>query len=428
MHEGNLKSWSIWLVAGIFYLFEFIHRVVVSIMIPELGEAFGVGSAMLSNLSAAYFFAYALAQIPVGILIDRYSTRTLLSLACFAIAISSMAFAYSESYILASYCRIIIGLGSAFAFVGCLKLAADWFPAYKFAFIVGLTNLLGVVGAIIGGSPLASAVEVFGWRSVMYGSGVIGLFITALLLHILPRINTNKNTTKIRHLSKRAVANNASTTQITTTLWFRNKSTKLLANLIIVIKDKQTWLIALFAGCMVAPIVSYSELWGVTYLTNVYNLSRPLAAHITTFTFIGIAIGGPSIGWLSDYFRKRTIFMFIGMFGSVTTISLILFGPIMQLWIIYILHISFGVFTSSMLLCFTLNSEATLPKIRATTIAFTNCIIMLAGAGLQSISGYLLTYTNGNYNTSFIPLISCYILATICLIYIKEPPCKFADE
>lgn len=378
-------------------------------MVPELSESFAIGSAMLSSLSAAYFFAYALAQVPVGILIDRYNTRTLLALACCAIALSSIAFAYSESYILASYCRIIIGLGSAFAFVGCLKLAADWFPANKFAFIVGLTNLLGVMGAIIGGTPLAYAVEVFGWRNIMYGSGIIGLIITLLLLQVLPKTknrihNHNKNVVKT------------------------NKQPKLLDNFLIVIENKQTWLIAIFASCMVAPIVSYSELWGVTYLTNVYALSRPLAANITTLTFIGIAIGGPTIGWLSDHWQKRTNFMFIGMLGAVLSISLILFGPILPLWLVYILHVSFGVFTSSMLLCFTLNSEAASAKIRATTIAFTNCIIMLAGAGLQTVSGYLLAYTDSNYNTSFIPLISCYMLAAICLVSIKEPPCRFTDE
>jgi len=398
LHEANLRSWIIWIAAGGFYLFEFVHRVALSVMLPELSQSFNVSSALLSGLAASYFFAYAFAQIPVGLLIDRYGTRQLLTLACLTITIGSFLFAYTDNIFIATYCRILIGFGSAFAFVGCLKLAANWFPAHRFAFIVGLTNLFGVGGALIGGNPIAHAVDAFGWRDVMYSSGIIGLAITLLLWKIIRDGSSSKKTELIRF--------------------------KLLA----VIKNRQTWLIAIFAGCMVAPIVSYSELWGVTYLMHTYNLSRPDAAHITTLTFIGIATGGPLIGWLSDYFRQRTIFMAIGFTGALTSMSLILFGPLLPLWLISLLHITFGFFTSSMLLCFSLNSEATAPGIRATTIAFTNSIIMIFGALLQTISGYLLDLTYNNFNLSFMPIISCYILAFICFKFIRSTKCTFCDD
>lgn len=398
MHEANLRSWIIWLTAGGFYLFEFVHRIALSVMLPELSQSFNVSSALLSSLAASYFFAYAFAQIPVGLLIDRYGTRLLLTLACLLITIASFIFAHTDNIFLATYCRILIGFGSAFAFVGCLKVAANWFPAHRFAFIVGLTNLFGVVGALIGGNPIAHAVDAFGWRDIMYSSGIIGLAISFLLWKIVRDGSNSKKTELIRF--------------------------KLLA----VIKNRQTWLIAIFAGCMVAPIVSYSELWGVTYLMHTYNLSRPDAAHITTLTFIGIAIGGPLIGWLSDYFRQRTIFMAIGLVGALVSMGLILFGPQLPLWLVSLLHISFGFFTSSMLLCFSLNSEATAPNIRATTIAFTNSIIMLAGALLQTLTGYLLDSTYNNFNLSFMPIIACYIIACICFRFIRSTTCKFCDD
>ncbi|HSX20337.1 MAG TPA: MFS transporter [Gammaproteobacteria bacterium] len=405
MRTTNLRAWLIWLIAGLFYMFEFIHRVIVSVMIPELTEAFEVGSALLSSLSAAYFFAYALAQIPVGLLLDRYGTRILLTIACLAIAVSSFAFAYAESLAIANYCRVIIGLGSAFAFIGCLKVAATWFPAHQFAFVVGLTNLLGVVGALIGGSPTAYAVQAFGWRMIMYFAGIIGLIFTVLLWKI---IRDSKNSAKHKNQTK--------------------NNNKLGTKLQTVVRNKQTWLIAIFAACLVAPIVTYSELWGVTYLAHTHALDRNLAARISSMTFIGIAIGGPTIGWLSDYFRQRTFFMGVGLIGAMLTMCLILFGPILPLWAVYLLHIWFGFFTSAMLLCFTLNSEETSSAVRATTLAFTNCVIMLGGAGLQVISGFFLEYTSHNYNISFIPLICCYVLALGCYVFIEEPPCRFAED
>lgn len=387
-------------MAGLFYLYEFVHRIAVSVMIPELSNSFNVSSAMLSSLSASYFFAYALAQIPVGLLIDRFGTHILLSLACLTITIASFIFAFTSQISIANYCRIFIGLGSAFAFVGCLKLAASWFPANMFGLIVGLTNLFGVFGALFGGYPLALAVDAFGWRHIMYASAFIGLFLTFLLWKIISDTDTKKS-------------------KVITT------KTNVLTKLAIIMKNKQTWLIALFAGGMIAPIVTYSELWGVSFIMDTYNLTRPAAAHITSLTFIGIAIGGPLIGWLSDFYRKRTTFMLQGLLGALISIMLILFGPILPLWMIAFLHLSFGFFTSSMLLCFSLNSETSQPNIRATTLAFTNSIIMLSGALLQTLSGYLLDYTNSNYNLSFVPLICCYVLAFACFKYIAETRCSF---
>ncbi len=403
MLSKEFRAWLIWFVAGLFYLFEFIHRVVVSVMIPELCESFQVGSALLSSLSAAYFISYALAQVPVGILIDRYGTRILLTLAAIAITLSTFAFALTTNISVANYSRVIIGLGSAFAFVGCLKLASTWFPAHKFAFIVGLTNMFGVLGAIVGGAPTSYAVNTLGWRYTMLSVGVIGAILSAILWFVI-RDNMHSATQKI------------------------SKRDNILHNLSEVIQNKQTWIIAIFASAMVAPIVTYSELWGVTYLCCSYNIERTVAAQISTITFIGIAIGGPTIGWLSDYFRNRTLFMAIGLLGALLSIATILLKPSLPISVIFLLHICFGFFTSSMLLCFTLNAEEAKPKIRATTVALTNCIIMLAGAGLQMISGILLEQTNNNFSISFIPMLSCYILAIVCFMFIKEPPCKFSPR
>lgn len=403
MLRGYLKSWLIWFVAGLFYLFEFIHRVVVSVMIPELSESFEVGSALLSSLSAAYFFSYALAQVPVGILIDRYGTRLPLTLACLSIALSTFVFGLTPNINVANFSRVVIGLGSAFAFVGCLKLAATWFPAHRFAFVVGLTNMFGVIGAVVGGAPTAYAVTTLGWRNTMYIVGLIGLLLSYVLWSIIrdnKRYKPNKSSDK----------------------------SSIFKNLDEVLQNKQTWLIAIFASCMVSPIITYSELWGVTYLVNAYNIERTVAAQISTITFLGIAIGGPTIGWLSDYYRNRTYFMGIGLTGALISISIILFGPTLSLGLVLLLHVCFGFFTSSMLLCFSLNAEETKPKIRATTVALTNCVIMIVGAELQKISGELLEYTSNNFTISFIPLISCYVLAIICYIFIKEPPCKFSNQ
>lgn len=370
-------------------------------MIPELVDSFNMSIAALGSLSASYFFAYASAQIPVGLLLDRYSTNIILSLSCLAIGISSFAFAFTDSISIANLCRVVIGLGSAFAFVGCLKLAANWFPANKFAFIIGLTNFFGVAGAIIGGNPIAHAVDSLGWRYVMVFSGVIGLFIAMLLWSVI-QDGENLTTKKVDF--------------------------KFIPKLVSVLKVKQIWIVAAFGGFMVAPITTYSELWGVPFLVDTYGLTRPVAAQITTLTFIGIGVGGPIVGFISDQMRQRKLPLLVGSIGALCTISTILLCPNLPINLMYVLHVIFGIFSSSMLLCFSLNSETTKASVRATTIALTNSIIMIMGASLQIISGNLLDYSDTNYQISFTPVIICYLLALYCFNYIQETKCTFNDR
>ncbi len=404
MQTASFRSWLIWLTASLFYLYEFIHRVAIGVMVPELAESFNASISALGSLSACYFFAYASAQIPVGLLIDRFGTRELLTSACLLIACSSFIFAYTSNIWIANFCRLFIGFGSAFAFVGCLKLASIWFPATRFAFIIGLTNLFGVFGAIIGGAPIAHSVDVFGWRYVMYGSGIIGIAVSVLLWCII----ADSNTKIVKHDLK-------------------HNMREFILCLLAVIKSKQIWLIAAFGGFIVAPITTYAELWGVPYIIDTYQLNRTEAAKIVMLIFVGIALGGPVIGFISDKLRQRKLPMLVGALGALLCIALILFWKNIPLAILTTLHFLFGFCSSSMLLCFSLASETATQNIRATTIAFTNSIIMIMGAFLQVISSALLDYSYVNYTIGLAPILICYFLAIICFKHICETKCKFTD-
>lgn len=385
----------IWLAAGIFYLFEFTHRVAVSVMIPELMQSFDVSIAAVANLSACYFYAYAIAQIPVGLILDRFNVRTVLTLSCIVLTISSIIFSITDAFVIAELCRVFIGLGSAFAFVGCLKLGSEWFEQKHFGLIIGLTNLLGIAGAIIGGKPTAIAVDAFGWRNVMLMSGFIGLLVTILLWKVINEniIVPNNNNNLIKNI---------------------------ISKLRVVIINKQIWITALFGGLLVAPIGTYSELWGVSFLMDHYQLDRPAAAEIATLSFVGIAVGGPTIGWISDKLQQRKLPMLFGCIGAALCMSSVILCNTMPLWLNACLHFTFGFCTSSMLLIFSIATSACTPATRATTIAFVNSIIMVMLALLQSLSGYLLDYFEADFNIGFTPIILCYIMAFICYYFIQE--------
>ena len=88
-------------------------------MIPELSAAFNVSPAIAGEFAAFYFYSYGLAQIPVGLIIDRYGSRLSLSLACLIISLASFILASTSNLWFALLSRAAIGFCSAFAFVGC---------------------------------------------------------------------------------------------------------------------------------------------------------------------------------------------------------------------------------------------------------------------------------------------------------------------
>ena len=96
-----------------------------------------------------YFPIYAICQIPAGYILDRYSIKIVLSLACFIVSIGlvCMMNASISALIIG---RLLIALGSAFAFLGALKVASVWLPEHLFPIAVGLTNTIGVFGGIFG--------------------------------------------------------------------------------------------------------------------------------------------------------------------------------------------------------------------------------------------------------------------------------------
>lgn len=385
-----MYAWIAWGIAGLFYMYEFAHRVAPSVMVPELMQHFGSGHLAIGNLSAAYYYAYAIMQIPAGILIDRYGVKWPLTVAAMAIAIGSYIFANTNVIAFAELGRMLIGIGSAFSFLGCLQLAATLFPKQHFALLVGCTNLLGVVGAIWGGKPLRILVENYSWTDAMLISTLVGIIFTILLPICIKQQRPyphNHAPSKYLHPGK----------------------------------QKTIVIAALYGACMVVPIAVFAELWGVVFLTNKYQLTQGFAAQLISYIFIGIAIGGPIFGFCGRNSNNRSKVLFIGAIGAFNVTIILLFYPSLSILALSILLFLCGLFSSSMLLCFSITKELATAKIRATAIGFTNMIIMGGSAIFQPAIGFLIdkgTFINNAHNLQ-IALIILPVAQFIAILLIR---------
>lgn len=408
----QLIGWAIWAIAALFYGYEFIHRILPAAMIPELKLAFQVSDTALGTLTAIYFWAYALSQIPAGILIDRFGSRLLLTTACLLVTIGSFLLAYAPNINIAFFSRFLVGIGSAFAFVGCLKLGREWIHADSFPLVVGFTNLCAQVAAILGNQPLAKLVDDIGWQWTVLFISVIGSFIT-LALALMIRNKTD------------SVA--SETPSFKRFLSYLNK----------IVHHKQTWLIAIYGCLLVSPIVAFGEFWGIHYLQQKCHLSRPDAALLNSAIFMGIAIGGPLLGYFAKYYHDYLRIMRLCTIIALFCLSIIMFCNQLSYPMMMGFLLVYGMMSSNMLLCFTLINRQYESDHQATAIGFTNTIVMFGGAFFPVIIGFMLDYlTKASSNQYLVPqtvddlekaliiLPTALVVALIMTIFIKPKNIK----
>ena len=157
----------IYAIVSFFLIFEMALQVSPSVMTAPLMHDFNIGIAKFGIMSSFYFYSYALMQIPVGLLYDRFNAKYLITAAVLTCSFGCFFFAFTHQLAWAAFGRFLMGMGSAFAFVGVLIVAYRWFPHKYFALLVGVAQFLGSLGALSGELPIATMLNYFSWRTVI---------------------------------------------------------------------------------------------------------------------------------------------------------------------------------------------------------------------------------------------------------------------
>jgi len=301
-------SWSVWGVAAIYYLAAFYLRSSPAVMTTELMRDFGINASQLGNFSAVYFYAYIAMQIPTGVLVDSWGARRLLIGGAIAAAIGTCLFGATSSYSVASIGRLIVGAATAVGWVVTLKLATHWFPRERFAMLSGLGLMMGNVGALVAQVPLRVLVEQFGWRAVAFGSAGVVLAVGAAAWAFV----TNDPL-------ERGFRSHAPTELQRTHLTIR----QLLRDFPTIFTYRNTWLIFLAQGGFVGAMLSFTGLWGPTYLRQRFALTPTEAAAVCSIMIVCWAVASPIAGYLSDKMGRLG-----GALISAAGWSMLFFAPL----------------------------------------------------------------------------------------------------
>jgi MFS family permease len=290
-----------------------------------------------------------------------------------ACVIGAFMFAGSENLALAKLSRFLIGFGSAFAFVGTMKLATIWLPPERFAAISGMITSLGMLGAMAGNIVLNYLVHLKGWRSMMFLSAWLGVALVVLIwLIVHDKVRTLREVDDIPYVPD---------------IHFGHVCSGLWESL----KNSAIWVNGLIGCFLYLSLSAFAELWGIRYLVQAYGLSHAQAVTANSLVFLGWAIGSPLAGWLSDILRRRRLPVTVGSLLGACVILVILYVPHIPLSMLYVLLFTFGVMCSVQVIVFAVGKEVSPRHIAGTAVSLTNMFVMASGVIFQPLIGWLLT-------------------------------------
>ncbi len=407
-----MLGWAICGLGALFYCYEYLLRIEPSVMVPELMRKFQLSAEEFGFITSLYYIAYTPMQIIVGLMTDIMGPRKMLTVAVLICALGSLLFGSTDQVWLAGTGRFLVGFGSAFAFVGVLKLAAIWLPSSRFALFAGLATALGMVGAMMGVVQLSSLVQSIGWEKTVFVGTIIGFMLVPVVWLVVR--DTHGDPEYMEPLER-------------VTLW------EALRGVWAIAKNIQMWYAGLIGLALYMSLSVFGELWGVDFLEKTYGYTPHEASYANAMVFAGWLVGAPFAGWFSDLLRSRRMTLIIGcVLSGLCFISLLYLTPHSP-YIVCSLIFLFGFFSSTEIVCFAIGRENCPFHMSGSAVSFVNMLVMFGGMLFSPLVGKLLdhtwsgqmvdgvrSYTAANYQVALVMIPLCLLAALFLSFMMRE--------
>ncbi|HEX5566013.1 MAG TPA: MFS transporter, partial [Streptomyces sp.] len=182
---GGPRAVAVWGLGVLVYFTAITYRTSLGVAGIDAADRFGINASALSTFSILQLLVYAGMQIPVGLLVDHWGTRKVLTLGIVLFTTGQFTFALSDSYAMALAARALLGCGDAMTFISVLRLGSRWFPARRGPLIAQVAALFGMAGNLLTTLVLARVLASLGWTPTFAGSAVLGVVVLVLVLLFL---------------------------------------------------------------------------------------------------------------------------------------------------------------------------------------------------------------------------------------------------
>uniref|UniRef100_A0A831U1R3 MFS transporter n=1 Tax=Geobacter metallireducens TaxID=28232 RepID=A0A831U1R3_GEOME len=363
--------WVIFSVLALMYILVYFYRVSLAVVAGDISRELRLTPQELGSLSGILFYVYAVAQLPLGPMIDRLGSRLVISGCGVLTTAGGLLFAQADSLATAMAARVLIGIGTASVLMATFTIFSHWFSRQEFGRVSGFMVAIGNLGNLSATAPLALAVAAVGWRSSFLAIGILQAVVTVLVFGM------------VRDRPPAAAGGDAPDAV---------KPAGMLSAWGEIFGNPHFWLLGLISFFWYGNYLALQGLWGGPYLMEVMGLSRAAAGRMLMFTSLGFIAGSTVIDAIARrIFRsyKKTLLagqivllLFMsGFLGRAEALS----GPLLAAVFFVI-----GLAVSSGVMIYPIIRSMFSVRIVGTALTSLNFFVLMGAAVTQQVMGVIV--------------------------------------
>lgn len=401
------KRWRLFGTLALMYIMVYFYRVSLAVVSQDVSRDLALTPEQLGSLAGILFYVYAMAQIPLGPLIDSKGPRLVISVCGLLTTAGGFVFSFAGGLASAMAGRVLIGTGTAAVLMATFTIFSHWYTRQEFGRVSGLMVAAGNLGNLAGTAPLAFAAGLFGWRtSFLFMACIQALVTIAVFLKVEDRPERPLEDAPPEHIERPGMLE----------AWR------------IILSDKSFWLLAFIAFSWYGNYLSVQGLWGGPFLMHLKGVGREVAGKMLMWTSVGFIIGST----VTDRIARRVFRSYSRtlLAGQILLAALMsgFTGWILLLptWMLGIYFLAIGLAVSTGVMIYPI-IRATVPvNIVGTALTSLNFFVLMGAAVAQQGMGFVISgaggYTIEGFRAAFSLPLGTLVLAIICYTSARNCP------
>ncbi len=403
------RRWLIFAISSSLFFMSQFYRVSNAVIAPMLLRDLSLDTEGLGLISASFFYAFALTQIPISLFLDKIGPRNLMTVLSAIGILGAVVFSRADSLASGVTGRILLGAGMACNLMGTFKLLTLWFSPRKFATLMGIVIAIGTVGNMVATTPLVLLVENIGWRAGFQLIAAFNLLLTLTFYVVVcdpPATypdNQGSGSSMILH--------------------------DVFSNIQLLFRQKDYWIISFSTLVRYGVFAAFQALWAGPFLMEVMGYPALTAGNLILLLNLGMILGAPGWGIISErLFRNLKRIVIAGLIGLALIIVILMSIPAgTHLAVLALLFFGLGFFNASGLLMYPQIKEMMPLQMAGVAMTGINFFNMIGPAvflqGLGSLMQALYPEASRGpeaFNTAFIVCSVGLVIAAALYFFTRE--------
>ncbi len=352
MNASFLTTLRVFVPFAAGYFLSYLYRVVNAVIAPDLAADLGIGPSALGMLTAIYFISFASAQLPLGVLLDRFGPRRMEAFLLLFAGLGAYLFSRSGSLAGLVVARAFIGFGVSACLMAAFKAYTLWFPKERWPLVNGFQMAAGGLGALAATAPVEAALQTTDWRGVFMVLAILTLLVAVAVYTVVPERPSNGAGESFKRQ-------------------FHGVKT--------VFTSLEFWRAAPLTTLSQASFLAIQGLWAGPWLKDVAGLERMAAANVLFWIAVAMIAGFILLGSLADRLSRSGISVLttavtgMGLFMGVQV--LVLAGPVrwaLPMWVL------FGFFGTSGIIAYAALSQRFPVQLSGRVTTAVNLLVFIA--------------------------------------------------